>query len=286
MNQTPTNQQHTSDDMGKASASDSSDYPSILCWNEEDAFYNSDLSLGSLTAYHIKLIKKTATELQSLHYASLFSDHPRASLPLLASPPAPPRRYQPRQPLLGVVAPRATKQKNKNSSFPLMKKGKSETITPPYEWATNRRATVHSLDSLYFKNIHEITGDVQCRRCESKYQIGFNLVKSFTEVAKFIWENKCEMADRAPDVWMNPTLPTCRYCGQENSVKPVIPRSKKAINWLFLLLGQMLGCCTLDQLRYFCKYRRHHRTGAKDRVLYLTYLNLCKQLDPNGPFDR
>ncbi|XP_031126678.1 uncharacterized protein LOC116028962 [Ipomoea triloba] len=269
--------------MGKASAS-YSDSSSYFCW-DKDAFYNSmlDLSLGSLTSYHITLINNTVTELQSLHDSILSCDHhPRAGLPLLASPPAPPRRYQPRQPLPGV----ATKQKkNKNSSFPL-KKGKSETITPPYEWATNRRASVHSLDSLYFKNIHEITGDVQCRRCESKYEMGFNLVESFTEVAKFIWENKCEMADRAPDVWMNPTLPTCRYCGQENSVKPVIPRSKKAINWLFLLLGQMLGCCTLDQLRYFCKYRRHHRTGAKDRVLYLTYLNLCKQLDPNGPFDR
>jgi hypothetical protein len=48
----------------------------------------------------------------------------------------------------------------------------------------------------------------------------------------------------------------------------------------------MLGCCTLDQLKYFCKHTKNHRTGAKDRVLFLAYLGLCKQLDPNGPFDR
>ncbi|THG02676.1 hypothetical protein TEA_012074 [Camellia sinensis var. sinensis] len=78
----------------------------------------------------------------------------------------------------------------------------------------------------------------------------------------------------------------CKFCEQENNAKPVISEKKKSINWLFLLLGQMIGCCTLEQLKYFCKHTKNHRTGAKDRVLYLTYLGLCKQLDPNGPFDR
>jgi hypothetical protein len=94
------------------------------------------------------------------------------------------------------------------------------------------------------------------------------------------------MHDRAPSDWMNPVLPRCQFCDQENSVKPVIANKKQKINWLFLLLGQMLGCCTLDQLKYFCKHTKNHRTGAKDRVLYLAYLGMCKQLDPNGPFDR
>ncbi|WOH09609.1 hypothetical protein DCAR_0729067 [Daucus carota subsp. sativus] len=49
---------------------------------------------------------------------------------------------------------------------------------------------------------------------------------------------------------------------------------------------QMLGCCTVEQLKYFCKHTKNHRTGAKDRVLYLTYLAICKQLDPKGPFHR
>lgn len=94
------------------------------------------------------------------------------------------------------------------------------------------------------------------------------------------------MCDRAPAIWMNPVLPTCRFCNPDGSLKPDFPKNKKDINWLFLLLGQMLGCCTLEQLKYFCKHTKNHRTGAKDRVLFLTYLALCKQLDPNGPYDR
>ncbi|XP_019165131.1 PREDICTED: uncharacterized protein LOC109161263 [Ipomoea nil] len=266
-----------------------------LGWNP-NALYNSiigDLSLGSLSPFHIATLPPSSSlehlppPRGGLQRQSLSLPPPEfsaAALPPLvaaAPAPAPARRYQPRQ-------SSSTKPRKKNSSSPSLrlKKGKSETITPPYEWATNRRATVHTLHYLDFKKIHEIKGEVQCRRCESRYEMGFDLIKKFSEVAKFVWENRGEMADRAPEVWMNPSLPTCRYCGQENSAKPVIPRSKKAINWLFLLLGQMLGCCTLNQLRYFCKHTRHHRTGAKDRVLYLTYLSLCKQLDPSGPFDR
>ncbi|KAL4352204.1 hypothetical protein GQ457_06G007910 [Hibiscus cannabinus] len=51
-----------------------------------------------------------------------------------------------------------------------------------------------------------------------------------------------------------------------------------------VLLGKMLGCCKLSELKYFCKHTKNHKTGAKDRVLYLTYMGLCKQLDPTGPF--
>ncbi|CAI9786350.1 unnamed protein product [Fraxinus pennsylvanica] len=94
------------------------------------------------------------------------------------------------------------------------------------------------------------------------------------------------MHDRAPGLWINPNLPRCRYYKQENCAKPIISEKKKSINWLFLLLGQMLGCCTLEQIKYCYKHTRNHHTGAKDRVLYLTYLSLCKQLDPYGPFDR
>ncbi|KAK7283487.1 hypothetical protein RIF29_13038 [Crotalaria pallida] len=167
------------------------------------------------------------------------------------------------------------------------REGRSETIPPPYPWATNRRAMVYSLKYLVHNQIHTITGDVQCKRCERKFVLEFDLTEKFYEVYSFIAEKKDDMHDRAPDVWMNPTLPTCKHCGQENSVKPIIPlKGKKTINWLFLLLGQMLGLCSLDQLKYFCKHTRNHRTGAKDRVLYLTYLALCKQLYPEGPFTR
>ncbi|KAH7517864.1 hypothetical protein FEM48_Zijuj09G0109300 [Ziziphus jujuba var. spinosa] len=166
------------------------------------------------------------------------------------------------------------------------REGKSETIPAPFPWATTHRATVHTLDYLVEKQILTVNGDVQCKRCERQYEMEFDLREKFHEVGCYIVKNKCTMHDRAPSRWLNPNLPACKYCEQENCVKPIISEKKKSINWLFLLLGQMLGCCTLEQLKYFCKHTKNHRTGAKDRVLYLTYLGLCKQLDPTGPFDR
>ncbi|XWS68180.1 hypothetical protein CRYUN_Cryun04dG0069200 [Craigia yunnanensis] len=166
------------------------------------------------------------------------------------------------------------------------REGKSETVPPPFPLATTHRATVHNVNYLLSKQIFTITGNVQCKRCDRPYEIVYDLKDKFVEVGTFIAENKNAMHDRAPPVWMNPVLPKCKFCDQENSVKPVISDKKKSINWLFLLLGQMLGCCTLEQLKYFCKHTKNHRTGAKDRVLYLTYLGLSKQLDPNGPFNR
>ncbi|ONH91226.1 hypothetical protein PRUPE_8G100200 [Prunus persica] len=166
------------------------------------------------------------------------------------------------------------------------REGKSKTVPAPFPWATTRRATVHTLEYLLSRGIRTITGDVQCKRCEKSFVVEYDLEEKFTDVGSFVAENKNTLRDRAPRSWTTPVLPRCRHCQEESSGKPIIAEKKKAINWLFLLLGQMLGCCTLEQLKYFCKHTKNHRTGAKDRVLFLTYLELCKQLDPNGPFYR
>ncbi|CAJ2642756.1 hypothetical protein L195_g011329 [Trifolium pratense] len=160
--------------------------------------------------------------------------------------------------------------------------GKSEIIPVFFTWATNRRATVHTFNYLLQNQIFNIIGEVECKRCQQTLQISFDIREKFPEIRHFIVENMHDMNDRGT-IWMHPTLPRCEHCNQET--KPVIAEKKRRINWLFLFLGQMLGCCTLAQLRYFCKHTKNHRTGAKDRVLYLTYLQLCKQLDPNGPFN-
>ncbi|CAK7341801.1 unnamed protein product [Dovyalis caffra] len=172
----------------------------------------------------------------------------------------------------------------RKSSSQILRKGKSETVPAPYPWSTSRRATVHSLEYLLGNGLNVISGLVQCKKCEKQHEIEYDLQQKFMEVASFISENKSTMYDRAPSVWLNPTLPDCNFCHQRNCVKPIMSK-KKSINWLFLLLGQMLGCCQLKVLKYFCKHTKNHRTGAKDRVLYLTYLSLCKQLDPKGQFD-
>ncbi|KAL1833204.1 hypothetical protein DCAR_0103274 [Daucus carota subsp. sativus] len=163
---------------------------------------------------------------------------------------------------------------------------KYQDVPQPYPWATTKRATVHTLDHLDSLQIKTISGQMQCKKCEREYEMELDLHEKFIEIASFMAKNKFAMRDRAPANLMNPALPTCKFCDQEGSVKPVISDKKKTINWLFLFLGQMLGCCTLEQLKYFCKHTKNHRTGAKDRVLYLTYLAICKQLDPSGPFDR
>jgi hypothetical protein len=161
------------------------------------------------------------------------------------------------------------------------KSGKSEALSAPYPWAATRRAKVHRLDYLLSKGISMITGNLYCKRCDKQYEVEYDLRQKFSEVASFVWKNKAAMHDRAPVIWMNPNLPNCQYCDQNDNVK--LPHSKKrSINWLFLFLGQMLGCCKLSELKYFCKHTKNHRTGAKDRVLYLAYLDLCKQLDPNS----
>lgn len=60
----------------------------------------------------------------------------------------------------------------------------------------------------------------------------------------------------------------------------VIAAEKEHINWLFLLLGEALGLCMLDQFIFFYVYTNRRRTGAKDTMLYSTYLELCSQLAP------
>ncbi|XP_023747473.1 uncharacterized protein LOC111895629 [Lactuca sativa] len=186
---------------------------------------------------------------------------------------------------LPVVPPAAAPRTRRNGRQ-APRHGKSPTIPPPFPWATNHRATVHSIKHLTDAGINVISGNMHCKRCDRQYKIEYDLKQKFHDIACYVAENKYKFRERAPATWMNPVLPKCNHCGQDNVMKPVMAEKKKEINWLFLLLGQMLGCCTLEQLKYFCKHTKNHRTGAKDRVLFLTYLGLCKQVDPNGPFER
>ncbi|CAN8288462.1 unnamed protein product [Cochlearia groenlandica] len=158
---------------------------------------------------------------------------------------------------------------------------KSDTISPPFPWATNKRGRIQSLTNLESKQIVTITGQVQCKHCEKIYDVSYNLREKFSEIESIFTKLKSIMRERAPTNWTNPEPVRCGLCGHDKSVKPVIADRKHKINWLFLLLGQTLGYCTLEQLKNFCKHSRSHRTGAKDRVLYLTYLGLCKMLEPN-----
>ncbi|KAK4772986.1 hypothetical protein SAY87_028005 [Trapa incisa] len=214
---------------------------------------------------------------------------PPAQMPLPPPPPHPlPPTPRPRgggAPTLGRPPMRVRRKRGRvsGSCGSLNWKGKAKTITPPYPWATDRRAVIHRYSYLISNGLTKITGEMHCRRCDKKFEMEYDLKEKFALLGDYIAQNLPTMHHRASVEWMYPAVPDCPYCQQANCVRPVFTK-KKAVNWLFLLLGQLLGFCKLSELRYFCKHTSSHRTGAKDRILYSTYLGLCKQLDPSGPF--
>ncbi|KAJ0611351.1 hypothetical protein HanHA300_Chr01g0014451 [Helianthus annuus] len=170
----------------------------------------------------------------------------KLTMSLYSTPPQQP----PQLPLPPPHAPRRNRRKPSHAP----REGKSPIIAPPFPWATDHRAQVHNLNYLTENQITTISGDVECKRCEKRYKIEYNLEQKYQQVSSYVAMHMHEFHDRAPKKWMSPTLPTCKFCHQENCVKP---------------------------LKYFCKHTGNHRTGAKDRVLFLTYLELCKQVSPD-----
>ncbi|KAL6840480.1 hypothetical protein ACP4OV_030290 [Aristida adscensionis] len=150
----------------------------------------------------------------------------------------------------------------------------------PFPWATERPAHHDTLESLLRRGVASVEGEARCKRCGRCKAVAYDLAAKFREVRDYVAANRHAMDDRAPEAWLFPTLPDCDGCGSKASLWPVIAADKREINWLFLMLGQMLGCCTLEQLKFFCKNTRKHCTGAKNRVLYDAYVEICNQLEP------
>jgi hypothetical protein len=138
-------------------------------------------------------------------------------------------------------------------------------------------------EELHICVLFSMNYNLTCCRCDAMTPVMYNILEKYNEVTNYIITNKNTMFNRAPPEWLSPPLPDCEVCGGPGCMRPVMAVKKRHINWLFLLLGQTLGCCNLDQLKYFCKHSKNHRTGSKSHVLYLTYLTLCNQLDPSFP---
>ncbi|KAG2395415.1 hypothetical protein LR48_Vigan09g171100 [Vigna angularis] len=161
---------------------------------------------------------------------------------------------------------------------PAPEKTAKGTIPPPFPWATNQRARIHSFRYLMLNKINRISGTVQCKRCLNVFEMEIDVRKKLSELRRFTEGQKEDMKNRAPVEWMKPVLPKCEHCGRENSVTPVLAGvKKKAINWLFLFLSQTLGCCTIKQLKYFCKHTKNHRTASKNHLVYIAYSGLSRQ---------
>ncbi|KAH9546471.1 hypothetical protein CY35_12G097300 [Sphagnum magellanicum] len=192
-------------------------------------------------------------------------------------------RYRPRRTPVGTPPPSSSSEQSATAApAPAGLKKKGPHIRPPFPWSTEYRAKNHSLEWILHLGISSIRGEVQCKRCDGMATVEVSLEEMFAQLDRYFMENKHSLHDRAPKHWMVPRLLDCTLCHQSDCVKPIIAEKKREINWLFLLLTQTLGLCTLDQLKFFCKHNDKHRTGAKDRVLYSTYGGLLKQLNPAG----
>ncbi|CAM6011316.1 unnamed protein product [Sphagnum balticum] len=194
-------------------------------------------------------------------------------------------RYRPRRTPVGTPPPSSSSEQSATAAAaPAGLKKKGPHIRPPFPWSTEYRAKNHSLEWILHLGISSIRGEVQCKRCDGMATVEVSLEEMFAQLDRYFMENKHSLHDRAPKHWMVPRLLDCTLCHQSDCVKPIIAEKKREINWLFLLLTQTLGLCTLDQLKFFCKHNDKHRTGAKDRVLYSTYGGLLKQLNPAGKY--
>ncbi|PKA61938.1 hypothetical protein AXF42_Ash019144 [Apostasia shenzhenica] len=121
-----------------------------------------------------------------------------------------------------------------------------------------------------------------CNKCQHREEIEYDIEGEFSKLASFIGMNKNMFHDRAVPEWVSPPYPLCPTCGAAagGKLRPELPGEMEKTNWLFLLLGQMLGHCTMPFLKYFCRMNGHHRSGAYNRLLFQTYMELCCQLDP------
>ncbi|KAM7263778.1 hypothetical protein ACFE04_001461 [Oxalis oulophora] len=164
--------------------------------------------------------------------------------------------------------------------------GQKDYVPAPFRWAADSFAKVQPLSFLINNQVLSIRGNLECKKCRQQVDMEFNLMDKFLRVWKFMTENNHGMCQRAPERWLRPILPNCEQCFGVQTMKPVLPNKNEEINWLFLFLGEFLGCCSLNQLKFFCQWTGNHRTGAKDRLLYLTYVDLCKQLYGDGRFNQ
>jgi len=201
------------------------------------------------------------------------------------APPPPPRT---------AALPRSTRRRLNNGSPAARRRprakprdddkedvdGGLQDQEPPFPWATERPARHDTLESLLRRGVTTVEGQARCKRCAARRPVAYDLASKFRELRDHVVAHRHAMDDRAPDAWMYPALPDCAACGHKGAMWPEIAADKRRINWLFLLLGQTLGCCTLEQLKYFCQNTGRHRTGAKNRVLYYAYIEMCNQLEP------
>ncbi|KAM6574386.1 hypothetical protein CsatA_022713 [Cannabis sativa] len=166
---------------------------------------------------------------------------------------------------------------------------------PLYPWARAQPCKVYSFNYLMTNKIMVIKGRVECNICRREFvkeldlqdefhNIGMGLIREMTRNMK---ENRSGHRDGAVVPRPYATL-GCKVCGHKDSVRPIVLDDNDIddfydINWLFLMLSQLLGWCTCVQLMHFCSTNKipYSNKTYKDRLLFLTYMDLWRQF--SGP---
>ncbi|KAF4353400.1 hypothetical protein G4B88_007182 [Cannabis sativa] len=166
--------------------------------------------------------------------------------------------------------PRIQRRTTNSSSEPTASENNNDEdndgiAAAPYPWAKKKPGFIHSMEYLVNNKIVMIGGMVNCDKCKKSFKMELELMSHYNRLKSYIAQEKGVMNDRAPEIWLNPIRPNCIYCHSDKTT-PVVASKDEEINWLFLLLGQWLGICTLTHLKFFCMCTKNHRTGAKDRI--------------------
>lgn len=159
---------------------------------------------------------------------------------------------------------------------------------PPFPWAANTTGTkICTLEYiLYTLHIDSVSADFKCMICGDVEKVEYNLAHKYMQVSDYIHRKGTKMGGIASNSWQFPTRPQCKNCNNKRRcLEEVIKKDNNSINWLFLFVGKLIGCCKVQQLKEFCEQNEIECSGTKPRLVYLTYLGLCKQLDPQASYD-
>ncbi|XP_021849478.1 uncharacterized protein [Spinacia oleracea] len=170
---------------------------------------------------------------------------------------------------------------------------------PLYPHAKPEPAKIHSLNYLLQNHILIVSKDFKCgnSECNQMYKVTYDIQTKFQELVEFIRTEKDKSLNGgvAPEKWLTPTttLPECSNCRRKCDVDSLLGSDDRVsesayhkIDWLFLLLGRLLGVCEWNQLNYFCINNNIDRSvngmvASTSQLLYRVYFDLCRQLQPH-----
>ncbi|KAK1583437.1 hypothetical protein Q3G72_023773 [Acer saccharum] len=152
-----------------------------------------------------------------------------------------------------------------------------------FAWATARNSLVQTLDYLEAHNLETIQGRLICDGCRQITVMETNVRQHVDEIQNYIVQNDIDLQGLAPLPWFQPNPPVCQLCNC-SYLKPVLPPDMAHINWLFLFCENLIGFCSVKQLRFFLRENgKLDNRKSKQRLVYCMFREIARQLRPTGP---